>query len=158
MSSNEHEMVEEKAFTPCSSCNKILTYPLTYSGRLRCPVCGQFQVIKPVVEEEEVLGIDLYTDRRFWMGLAVPILAPLLTWLALLTEIHQPTSPDIAGLFYFMCSLCLWPIIGFVIATRRGTFVISFRKGARISAIVALAIASLYWLFALSLFSSGITN
>ena len=37
-------------------------------------------------------------------------------------------------------------------------FVISFRKGARISAIIALVIAGLYWLFALSLISSGITN
>ena len=39
-----------------------------------------------------------------------------------------------------MYSLCIWPIIGFVIAASSNTFVESFRKGARISGIVSIFI------------------
>ena len=110
------------------------------------------------VNEEHLLIDDMVTDRRFWIGLVIPIMAPLITLGLLFTGIHQPSSPDIMGVILFTCSLCLWPIIGFSIAFSSGTFVRSFRTGARISAMVALAITFFAWAWVFTWISGGVTN
>ena len=42
-----------------------------------------------------------------------------------------------------MCSLFLWPVIGFGIAKSKGTFEKSFRAGAGISAVIGLIFGGL---------------
>ena len=148
----------------CPSCNKNLTIPSTYSGRVRCPTCSQEFRIEALIQGgsgedgEDYSKIKIYKDQRFWIGLVVPTMAPIIALILLSTGIHQPTSPDIMGLFYFMCSLCLWPVIGFGLAFSSGTFVRSLREGARVSAIIAVIIVFLAGIWLINLLSGGITN
>ena len=164
MSSKIPETDEEKVKVKCPSCNKTLAVLATYSGTVGCPHCTHvFQVHSSINGansdgDEEYLGISITQDRNFWIGLVVPIMAPIITLALLMTGIHQPSSPDILGVFWFMCSLCLCPIIGFSIAFSRETFVKSFRAGARISAMVALGIALFAWASVFMWISGGVTN
>ena len=82
-------------------------------------------------DEGELLEVNFVNDRRFWIGLGVPMAPPAVVFLLALTGILDGnSSPAIMGIIYFMCSLCLWPIIGFGIAMSRNTFVETFRAGA----------------------------
>lgn len=165
MSSETPEIVQEKVKVDCASCNKTIAVPANFSGTVRCPHCSnKSRVVSSIhgeniaVDEEHLRIDDMVTDRRFWIGLMVPIMAPLITLGLLFTGIHQPSSPDIMGVFWFTCSLCLWPIIGFGIAFSSGTFVKSFRTGARISAIIALAISFFACVSVFMWISGGVTN
>ena len=110
-------------------------------------------------DEGELLEVNFVNDRRFWMGLGVPMAPPAVVFLLALTGILDGnSSPAIMGIIYFMCSLCLWPIIGFGIAVSRNTFVETFRAGARVSAILSLVIVTLFWMAFSSWTSGGITN
>jgi len=149
-------IVEEKAKVACSSCNKSLSFPLNHSGRVRCPICHhEF----PVGDHKDNLEIEINKDRNFLIGLIFPMSPPIIIFLLLSTGILESgSSPDLMGLIYFMCSLLLWPIIGFGIAFSSGTFVKSFRAGARISAIASLIISGLIWILFFSFISGGVTN
>ncbi|RJU90697.1 MAG: hypothetical protein DWC08_06925 [Candidatus Poseidoniales archaeon] len=165
MSSTNPEIAEEKVKVTCLSCNKNIAVPVNFSGTVRCPHCSnELRVVSSIkganiaVDEENLLIIDMVTDRRFWIGLAVPAMAPIITMVLLMLGIHQPGSPDIMGVIWFSCSLCLWPVIGLSISVSSGTFVKSFRTGARVSAIVALVIAFSAWALVFMWISGGVTN
>tara|TARA_B100001564_G_C20665885_1_gene683778 strand:- start:1194 stop:1691 length:498 start_codon:yes stop_codon:yes gene_type:complete len=165
MSSENPEIVEEKVKVTCLSCDKNIAVSANFSGTVRCPHCSnEFLIVSSIngvnieVAEENLLIHDMVTDRRFWIGLTVPAMAPIITMVLLMFGIHQPGSPDIMGVFWISCSLCLWPVIGFSLAFSSGTFVKSFRKGAQVSAIVALAMALFAWVMVFNWISGGVTN
>ena len=163
MKTENPEILEEKVNVECPYCKKSLAIPTIYFGDLGCPHCArEFQVKSSMKkgngDDEEYLEIIVSKDQSFWLGLFVPIMAPIIASILLFTGIHQPSSPDIMGLFCFMGSLALWPIIGFSIAFSSGTFVKSFRSGARTSAIIASVITFFVLMMVINLLSSGITN
>ena len=153
MSSDIPETKEENVMIECPSCNSILASPMTYSGRIRCPNCDQeFSV-------GDDLEIEITEDQHFWIGLLIPISPPILISILVFTGILSGnSSPDLIGLVYFMCSLILWPVIGFGIAKSSGTFVKSFRAGASISAKIALIIGGLMWFWFFGFIAGGVTN
>ena len=164
LSSENSEIVEENVKVACPFCNQILTHPSAYSGKLRCPACAEKFPIESAIKvatanddnDEDYLEIQNYKDQRFWLGLAIPTIPPVIILILLSTGISfSGSSPDLLGFMSLMCSLCLWPIIGFTIAFSSGTFVTSFRSGARFSAIVALIIGGLIWMWFLSFVISG---
>ena len=158
------EVVEEKVMVVCTTCNNSLSVPPTYSGTIRCPVCADgFRVESSIKQEnergdEDYLEIDISKDRRFWIGLVAPLMPTILTFIVVTTGLHQPSSPDLMGVIWFVCSLCLWPILGFVLAKSSGTFVLSFRAGARVSAILSLMIVGVVWFWFFAWISGGVTN
>ena len=154
MPSDLPEIVEDKVMVTCPSCDKSLASPLNYSGKVLCPICDQeFQV-----GDEDNFEIEI-KDQNFWIGLLVPVSIPILISILVSTGIISGnSSPDLMGLMYFMCSLILWPVIGFGIAKSSGTFVKSFRAGARISAIIALVIGGLMWFWFFGFIAGGVTN
>ena len=158
------ETVEEKVMVVCTTCNNSLSVPPTYSGTIRCPVCAdEFRVVSPIKRENERVGeeyseIDISKDRRFWIGLVAPIMPTILTFIVVTTGLHQPSSPDIMGVMMFVSSLCMWPILGFILAKSSGTFVLSFRAGARVSAILSLMIVGVVWFWFFAWISGGVTN
>ena len=79
----------------------------------------------------------------FWLGLVIPVIPSIIMMFFVLM------TGDVNVLFYWMCSLCLWPIIGFVIGMSV-VFVESFRAGGRVSAIIGLIVAVLVWLWVFS--------
>ena len=111
-SSDLPEIVEDKVMVTCPSCDKSLASPLNYSGKVLCPICEQeFQV-----GDEDNFEIEI-KDQNFWIGLLVPVSFPILISILVSTGILSGnSSPDLMGLVYFMCSLILWPVIGFGIA------------------------------------------
>ena len=158
------EVVEEKVMVVCTTCNNSLSVPPTYSGTIRCPVCAdEFRVESSIKREnergdEDYLEIDISKDRRFWIGLVAPLIPTILTFIVVTTGLHQPSSPDIMGVMMFVSSLCMWPILGFVLAKSSGTFVLSFRAGARVSAILSLMIVGVVWFWFFAWISGGVTN
>ena len=164
MSSEDSEIVEENVKLACPFCDQIITHPSTYSGELSCPACAQKFPVESVIKvgianddnDEDYLEIQNYKEKVFWLGLAIPTIPPVIILILLSSGINfGGSSPDLLGFMSFMCSLCLWPIIGFTIAFSSGTFVTSFRSGARFSAIVALIIGGLIWMWFLGFVSSG---
>ena len=139
MSSDIPELVEDKVMVTCLSCDKILSFPLNHVGKIRCPICKQVLIVgtKENVEEIEI------KDRNYWLGFFAPI-SPIF----ILATIGFASS-ELDALVGFMCSLFLWPVVGFSIAKSRETFVKSFRAGASNSAIIGLIFGSLLglWIF-----------
>lgn len=112
-----------------------------------------------MIAKQEKLKIRFSQDQRFWKGLIIPVMSPITMYILLATEVIKgSSSPDILGLFLFVGSFCLWPVIGFSLAHSSGTFVRVFREGAQISAFIGLIIAIVVCMMFLSLISSGITN
>ena len=108
------------------------------------------------IEDEDFQVIDPATG--FLYGLFGPASIPVIVFALAMTGIFESSSPGLMGLTLFMYSLCIWPIIGFVIAASSNTFVESFRKGARISGIVSIFVMVGMWILFLSWASSGVTN
>ena len=159
------EGAEEKVKIECPNCYVSVKVPSTYFGMVRCPTCGQeFPFIpQPAKEGEEFveryLGIKTHEDYRFWIGFVVPATPPTVIFILLSTGVLTgSSSPDLSGLFVFMCSLCLWPVIGFSLAYSSGTFIKNFRDGARTSAIISLTVVILLWTLLFSFVSGGVTN
>jgi len=152
MSSDMAKIEEERVMTECPSCSTILASPLTYSGRVRCPNCKQELAVSGDLE------IEIANDENFWIGVIVPIIPPMIGFMLATTGILDSSSPGLMGLTCFMCSLLLWPVIGFGLAKSSGTFVEGFRAGARISAIISLIIGGLIWIWFFGFISGGVTN
>tara|TARA_Y100000766_G_C18811740_1_gene558360 strand:- start:462 stop:1001 length:540 start_codon:yes stop_codon:yes gene_type:complete len=176
------ENVEEKVLIACFFCERELRVPLTYSGMVRCPTCSKKFLIKSpeelkvdegnLIDEEsekvirdkkDLPEIKIFNNEggssEFWKGLVIPLIPSVIILILVLTGIISgSSSPDIIGLMSFMCSLCCWPIIGFILASGGNTFVKKFRDGARLSAMLALIIGGLIWIWFFSIFSGGITN
>ena len=76
-------------------------------------------------------------DRNYWLGFVAPI-SPIF----ILAPIGFASS-ELDALVGFMCSLFLWPVIGFSIANSKGTFEKSFLAGAGISAVIGLIFGGL---------------
>ena len=161
MSSDTTEITEEKINITCPSCSKELSFPTSYQGRIKCPVCAEtIHILDPNELSDEVNPDDLEVriDQRFWLGFFIPMLIPIVMFMFLLSGIRSPSSPDIGGLTYVMCSFLLWPIVAIVLAVSSNTFVKSFRKGAGISTIIGVVITIVVWIWFFSFLSGGITN
>ena len=139
MSSDIPETKEENLMVECPSCDKNLSFPLNYFGKMRCPICKQVLIVG-TKENIEVIEIK---DRNYWLGFVAPI-SPIF----ILATIGFASS-ELDALIGFTCSLFLWPVIGFSIAKSRGTFVKSFRAGASTSAVIGLIFGGLLglWIF-----------
>ena len=113
-----------------------------------------------VEDDEDHLGIKIYLDPRFWIGLIIPTILPVTIFILFIMAelLSWDWGVGISLLFSLMCSLFLWPVIGFSLANRSGSFGQIFREGARISAIMGLIIGSFLGLMILSFFSGGVTN
>ena len=154
MSSDTSEILEGKVEVKCPSCNIKLAAPLNYFGKVLCPACKQ----KFPVNSEDNFEIEI-DSGHFWKGFFAPLWPSIIVVILAMTGIlSSNSSPDLMGLIWFMCSLILWPIIGFSIARSRGIFVKGFREGARNSAIAAMIIGGLIWLWFLSFIAGGVTN
>ncbi len=154
MSSDISKILEDKVMVKCPSCDIDLAAPLNYFGKVLCPACKE----KFPVNSEDNLEIEI-NDGAFWKGFFAPLWPTIIVVLLAMTGIlSSNSSPDLTGLIWFMCSLILWPIIGFSIAKNRGIFVKSFREGARNSAIAAIIVGGLIWLWFLSFIAGGVTN
>ena len=161
MSSDTTEITEEKINITCPSCNKELSFPTSYRGRIKCPVCAEtIHILDPNELSDGVNLDDLEAriDQRFWLGFFIPMLIPIVMSMILFSGIRSTSSPDIGGLIYVMCSLLLWPIVAIVLAVSSNTFVKSFRKGAGISTIIGVVITIVIWIWLFSFLSGGITN
>ena len=162
MISDHPEVAERKQVVSCPSCGRTLTTPAGYSGKIGCPDCGHAFVVEALIDEAEHIEdedfqvIDPATG--FLYGLFGPASIPVIVFALAMTGIFESSSPGLMGLTLFMYSLCLWPIIGFVIAASSNTFVESFRKGAKISGIVSIFVMVGMWILFLSWASSGVTN
>ena len=154
------ENVGQKLKITCPSCGEDLAAPLEYEGRIRCPSCAHVFLVEAFSDqsdmEEGYKEIDPHTG--FWFGLIAPASLPIIVFVLASTGIFDYSSPALLGITYFMCSLCIWPVIGFGIAYSGRTFVGSFRAGARVSGVIGLFLGSLIWLVFLSWISGGITN
>ena len=154
MSSDISKLLEDKVMVKCPSCDIDLAAPLNYFGKVLCPACKE----KFPVNSEDNLEIEI-NDGVFWKGFFAPLWPTIIVVLLAMTGIlSSNSSPDLTGLIWFMCSLILWPVIGFSIAKSRGIFVKSFREGARNSAIAAIIVGGLIWLWFLSFIAGGVTN
>ncbi len=142
MSSDIPEIVEDKVMVTCLSCDKILSFPLNHVGKIRCPICKQVLIVGT---KENVEEIEL-KDRNYWLGFIAPISPPIIIFILGIIGFGSSELDAIVG---FMCTLFLWPVIGFSIAKSRGTFVKSFRAGASNSAIIGLIFGGLLglWIF-----------
>ena len=165
MSSDNPQISVEKIKIGCPSCKSKLNIPSNHIGKVSCPSCLQVFPFNSesekakIVAKHEKLRIRFSTDQRFWKGLIIPVMSPIIMYILLATEVIKgSSSPDIQGLFLFVGSFCLWPVIGFSLAYSSGTFVRVFREGAQISAFIGLIIAIVVCMMFLSLVSSGITN
>ena len=154
MSSDTSDILEAKVEVKCPSCNIKLAAPLNYFGKLLCPACKQ----KFPINSEDNFEIEI-DSGHFWKGFFAPLWPSIIVVILAMTGIlSSNSSPDLMGLIWFMCSLILWPIIGFSIAKSRRIFVKNFRDGARNSAIAAIIVGGLIWLWFLSFIASGVTN
>ena len=162
MISGNPEFAERKQVVSCPSCDRTLTTPASYSGKIGCPDCGHAFVVEALVDEAEHIEDEDFqvidTATGFLYGLLGPASIPVIVFALAMTGIFESSSPGLMGLTLFMYSLCIWPIIGFVIAASSNTFVESFRKGARISGIVSIFVMVGMWILFLSWASSGVTN
>ena len=162
MSSDNTEITEETTNVTCPSCSKELSFPTSYRGRIKCPVCAEtIHILDPneLGEEVNLDDLEVRIDERFWLGFFIPILIPIVISMLVFSGILKgSSSPDIAGLSYIMCSLLLWPIVAIVLAVSSNTFVKSFRKGAGISTIIGVVITIVIWIWLFSFLSGGITN
>ena len=162
MTANHPEIVGQKQVVSCPSCNCTLATPSDYSGRIGCPDCGHVFVIESSIdnsktsEDEDFHVIDPTTG--FLYGLFGPASLPVIVLALAMTGIFESSSPELMGLSLFMCSLFIWPIIGFGIAFSSNTFAESFRNGARISGIVSIFVTVALWIMFLSWVSGGVTN
>ena len=98
-------------------------------------------------------------DWNFWVGLIIPAILPVTVFiLVILAELLSwDWGVGISLIFGLMCSLFLWPVIGFILASNV-KIVENMRKGGKISANIGLIIGSLLGLIILSFFSGGVTN
>ena len=126
MSSDTSEILEGRVEVKCPSCNIKLAAPLNYFGKLLCPACKQ----KFPVNSEDNFEIEI-DSGHFWKGFFAPLWPTIIVVILAMTGIlSSNSSPDLMGLIWFMCSLILWPIIGFSIAKSRRIFVKISAKGA----------------------------
>jgi hypothetical protein len=100
-----------------------------------------------------------YRDWNFWMGLIIPTILPVTVFILLfLAEfLSWDWGVAISLLLVWSYSLCLWPIIGFSLASNIN-IVENMRKGAKFSGNIGLIIGGLLCLMILSFFSGGVTN
>ena len=100
--------------------------------KIGCPDCGHAFVVEALIDETEHIEdedfqvIDPATG--FLYGLFGPASIPVIAFALAMTGIFESSSPGLMGLTLFMYSLCIWPIIGFVIAASSNTFVKVFVK------------------------------
>ena len=154
MSSDMSKILDAKVVIKCPSCDIDLAAPLNYFGKVLCPACKQ----KFPVNSEDNSEIEI-NYGHFWNGFFAHLCPTIIVVILAMTGILSSTSsPDLMGLIWFMCSLILWPIIGFSIAKSRRIFVKNFREGARNSAIAAIIVGGLIWLWFLSFIAGGVTN
>ena len=154
MSSDMSKVLDAKVVIKCPSCDIDLAAPLNYFGKVLCPACKQ----KFPVNSEDNSEIEI-NYGHFWNGFFAPLWPTMIVVILAMTGIlSSNSSPDLMGLIRFMCSLILWPIIGFSIAKSRRIFVKNFREGARNSAIAAIIVGGLIWLWFLSFIAGGVTN
>ena len=154
MSSDMSKVLDAKVVIKCPSCDIDLAAPLNYFGKVLCPACKQ----KFPVNSEDNIEIEI-DSGHFWKGFFAPLWPTIIVVILAMTGIlSSNSSPDLMGLIWFMCSLILWPIIGFSIAKSRRIFVKNFREGARNSAITAIIVGGLIWLWFLSFIAGGVTN
>ena len=139
MSSDISKILDAKVVIKCPSCDIDLAAPLNYFGKVLCPACKQ----KFPVNSEDNSEIEI-NYGHFWNGFFAPLWPTIIVVILAMTGIlSSNSSPDLMGLIWFMCSLILWPIIGFSIAKSRRIFVKNFREGARNSAIAAIIVGGL---------------
>ncbi|MBK29194.1 MAG: hypothetical protein CMB49_00590 [Euryarchaeota archaeon] len=147
MSSEIPELEKEKAVEICHSCGERLRASSTYPRTALCPTCDQKFLVEASIRganNEDHLRKKIYIRQgSFWLGLVIPVIPSIIMMFFVLM------TGDVNVLFYWMCSLCLWPIIGFVIGMSV-VFVESFRAGGRVSAIIGLIVAVLVWLWVFS--------
>ena len=154
MSSDMSKILDAKVVIKCPSCDIDLAAPLNYFGKVLCPACKQ----KFPVNSEDNSEIEI-NYGHFWNVFFAPLWPTIIVVILAKTgNLSSNSSPDLMGLIWFMCSLILWPIIGFSIAKSRRIFVKNFREGARNSAIAAIIIGGLIWLWFLSFIAGGVTN
>ena len=162
MASDHSGVVGQKQVVSCPSCSRALTTPEGYSGKIGCPDCGHVSVVEALIHEPEHLEDEDFQvidpSTGFLYGLFGPASIPVIVFALAMTGIFESSSPGFVGLMLFMYSLCIWPIIGFVIAASSNTFVESFRNGARISGIVSIFVMVGLWILFLSWASGGVTN
>ena len=103
-----------------------------------------------IVDTTENLAEIEIKHRNYWLGFVAPI-SPIF----ILATIGFASS-ELDALVGFMCSLFLWPVIGFGIAKSKGTFEKSFRAGAGISAVIGLIFGGLLGLRIFSLLGDAL--
>ena len=53
MISGNPEFAERKQVVSCPSCDRTLTTPANYSGKIGCPDCGHAFVVEALIDEAE---------------------------------------------------------------------------------------------------------
>ena len=128
MSSDTSEILDAKVVIKCPSCDIDLAAPLNYFGKVLCPACKQ----KFPVNSEDNSEIEI-NYGHFWNGFFAPLWPTIIVVILAMTGIlSSNSSPDLMGLIWFMCSLILWPIIGFSIAKVVGFLLKVSAKGRAI--------------------------
>ena len=142
-----------------------LNIPSNHIGKVSCPSCLQVFPFNSeseqakIVAKHEKLRIRFSTDQRFWKGLIIPVMSPIIMYIFTCYGSYQRFIITRYSRIVSLCRFfCLWPVIGFSLAYSSGTFVRVFREGAQISAFIGLIIAIVVCTMFLSLVSSGITN
>lgn len=117
-------------------------------------------VVKYSVMFDENNGVDnggkesggIKMSYEFMIGYSIPVIP------VIIMTIYFFIVNDLMALMNLMCSLCCWPLIGFLLVSSNNTFVESFRMGARYSTITALIIGGFIWIWFFIFVSGGVTN
>ena len=112
-----------------------------------------------MAKESDGVGEKIPKDRNFWMGLIIPTILPVTFFILLFMAelLSWDWGTGISLLLGWACSFCLWPVIGFELASNN-KIVENMRNGAKLSGKIGLIIGGLMFLIILSFLSGGVTN
>ena len=111
-----------------------------------------------MAKESDVVGEKMPKDRNFWMGLIIPTMLPVTVFIPLyMNRDTVDLGTGISLLLGWACSFCLWPVIGFQLASNN-KIVENMRNGAKLSGKIGLMIGGFMFLMILNFLGGGITN
>ncbi len=111
-----------------------------------------------IAKESDGVGEKISKDRNFWMGLIIPTMLPVTVFIPLfLNRDTADLGTGISLLLGWACSFCLWPVIGFELASNN-KIVENMRNGAKLSGWIGLIIGGFMFLMILNFLGGGITN
>ena len=111
-----------------------------------------------MAKESDGVGEKIPKDRNFWMGLIIPTMLPVTVFILLfMNRDTVDLGTGISLTLGWACSFCLWPVIGFELASNN-KIVENMRNGAKLSGWIGLIIGGFMFLMILNFLGGGITN